>query len=93
MSEFHESSKPLPAGDASTPTPGPLADLRVIELATIIAGPGCGKARLAILLHGHVMADARELEGDQLTDVGIVVDDEDVAHVNAPLVRLSLAAI
>ena len=28
-----------PSGDG----PGPLADLRVIDLATVIAGPGCAR--------------------------------------------------
>jgi len=37
------SSNPDPAAAHSGAAPGPLSDLRVIDLATVIAGPGCAR--------------------------------------------------
>jgi crotonobetainyl-CoA:carnitine CoA-transferase CaiB-like acyl-CoA transferase len=59
------------------PSPGPLADLRVIDLATVVAGPGC--ARYLADFGADVIKVERPGSGDTTRAMGWTHPDDDVA--------------
>lgn len=69
---------PTAAGPAGRPTPadGPLHDLRVVDLATVVAGPGC--ARYLADFGADVVKVERPGSGDTTRAMGWTHPDDDV---------------
>jgi crotonobetainyl-CoA:carnitine CoA-transferase CaiB-like acyl-CoA transferase len=76
MSESMAEPEPEPAS-VPPPSAGPLADLRVIDLSTVLAGPGC--ARYLADFGADVIKVERPGDGDTLRHMGWLDPSDDVA--------------